>query len=170
MGALRREIRDPGKKSRVWLGTFDTAEEAARALRRRGREFRGPKAKTNFSLPSDAHSPARAAPSESSSADLNPHGGAPVELDLTRRLGAGPTEAGVVTVAEPGGGLNPISGYQFFRGSRRWQSLPSGQRFFCLIRWLRPDMAAALQDEPGRGLVPQRRRVAERLGHFVRGG
>ncbi|KAE8674272.1 Ethylene-responsive transcription factor 11 [Hibiscus syriacus] len=40
-GRYAAEIRNPGKKSRVWLGTFDTAEEAAR-------EFRGAKAKTNF--------------------------------------------------------------------------------------------------------------------------
>ncbi|KAM0846253.1 hypothetical protein ACQ4PT_055787 [Festuca glaucescens] len=47
-GSWVSEIRHPLLKTRIWLGTYETAEDAARAYDEAARLMSGPEARTNF--------------------------------------------------------------------------------------------------------------------------
>nr|WAK85996.1 transcription factor ERF35 [Nothapodytes nimmoniana] len=47
-GSWVSEIRHPVLKTRIWLGTFETAEDAARAYDEAARLMSGPRSRTNF--------------------------------------------------------------------------------------------------------------------------
>ncbi|MED6125948.1 Estrogen receptor [Stylosanthes scabra] len=72
-GRYAAEIRDPQSKERRWLGTFDTAEEAACAYDCAARAMRGLKARTNFVYPTSPPHPSSIALANNPNNLLNRH-------------------------------------------------------------------------------------------------
>ncbi|TKY48025.1 regulation of transcription [Spatholobus suberectus] len=85
-GSWVSEIRHPLLKTRIWLGTFETAEDAARAYDEAARLMCGPKARTNFAYnPSEPQSSSSKLLSATLTAKLHKCHMASLSLQMTKQ-------------------------------------------------------------------------------------
>ncbi|KAG8085152.1 hypothetical protein GUJ93_ZPchr0010g8962 [Zizania palustris] len=108
-GRFSAEIRDPSLQKRLWLGTFDTAEEAAAVYDNAALRIKGSLAVTNF--PSDSDSPATEAKPRRPSSQIKhpPRRQASLDLSTVSASSTPPAHSPTPAPPQPDNGTTPNS-------------------------------------------------------------